>query len=275
MHSPSFPLWSCVQAVRQTSPLVHSITNLVVMHTTANALLAFGASPVMAHAPEEMKEMASIANALVLNIGTLTLPWVASMHIALATARARGIPVVLDPVGAGASNLRTITAIELMAAAAGATLIVRGNASEILTISGEPVTPKGVDSTAASSEATAAAIALAQEYGCTVCVSGETDVVTDGTDMAILTGGHELMTRVTGLGCAATALIGAVAGACPRENPLVSVAAAMAVMSTAGTMAFGASVGPGSFFPAFLDALYLMKEEDLGLVSLRLEDVPC
>ena len=275
MHSHPLPLWPCIQAVSQRAPLVHNITNYVVMQTTANALLAFGASPVMAHAPEEIDAITGIANALVLNIGTLSLPWVDSMKTALAKAREHGIPVVLDPVGAGASRLRTQTSLELIAAARADKLIIRGNASEILAIAGEKVTTKGVDSTISSSEAAEAAVRLARECACTVCVSGEIDVVTDGKKMVKITGGHAMMTRVTGIGCSATALIGAVAGANPKASPLVLVSAAMSVMGAAGTLAHRVASGPGSFLPAFLDALYAIQEKDLGLVSLCVEDISC
>ena len=270
-----FPLWTCVKAVRQTAPLVHNITNLVVMHTTANALLAFGASPVMAHAPEEMDEIASIASALVLNIGTLSLPWIAAMKTALAKAKTHGIPIVLDPAGAGTSRLRTRTALELMVSARVGKLVVRGNASEILALAGEKATTRGVDSTVASSEASDVAIRLARECSCIVCVSGAVDMVTDGKKTVQITGGHEMMTKVTGLGCAATALIGAVAGACPKINPLVTTTTAMAVTSAAGAIAQRISSGPGTFLPAFLDALYSLREEDLDLVSISVEIVPC
>ena len=134
-----------LEAVRREAPLVHSITNLVVMQTTANALLALGASPVMAHAAEEMADITGLASALVLNIGTLSPPWVASMHLALQTANARSIPVVIDPVGAGASPYRTRAALELLEASKGA--ILRGNASEIAALAGFSGTTKGVDST--------------------------------------------------------------------------------------------------------------------------------
>jgi hydroxyethylthiazole kinase len=266
--------------IRREAPLVHNITNLVVMHTTANALLAVGASPVMAHAPEEMEEITGIAAALVLNIGTLSLSWIASMHAAIKVAARRGIPVVIDPVGAGASSLRTITALSLLAAAVDNAFpaILRGNASEILALDGAVGSAKGVDSLATTDAAADAAKRLASQYGCVVCVSGATDLIVNGHMGILLAGGSPLMTRVTGMGCSASALAGAVAAlparpgggagenatpATPLEHALWATVSAMAFMSTAGSMAAKECRGPGSFLPAFLDALYVMKGEDV------------
>ena len=148
-------LWADLEAVRERAPLVHSITNLVVMNFNANALLAIGASPVMAHAHEEVRDMVGIAQALVLNIGTLEPSWIRAMQIALQAARARGIPVVLDPVGAGATPYRNTALKELIAA--GAPSVVRGNASEIMSVAGLAATTRGVDSAASSNQAVDAA----------------------------------------------------------------------------------------------------------------------
>jgi hydroxyethylthiazole kinase len=244
-----------VAAVRQKSPLVHNITNFVVMEVTANALLAMGASPLMAHEPDELEDLLAIASALVLNIGTLDRTWIASMEKAADAAVRRGVPVVLDPVGAGASRLRTETAAALLTRAKPA--VLRGNASEIMALApAETKTAgfsKGVDSANASHEAAPAALFLAKKFGCAVSVSGEEDWITDGDVAVRVHGGSPLMTRVTGLGCAATAITAAHAAV--AASPLVGAAAGMAVMACAGSRAARVAGGPGSFLPAFLDAL--------------------
>ncbi len=247
-------VWNCLRAVREQAPLVHNITNFVVMEVTANALLAVGASPVMAHAAEEMEEITGLAAALVLNIGTLSREWTGSMRKALKTATECGIPVVIDPVGAGASRLRTVTALELLANSRQA--LLRGNGSEILALAGYSGGTRGVDSTASPVSAAGAAVELAARYGCTVCVSGETDLITDGSSLCRIEGGNALMPRITGMGCTASALAGAFAGAAGNGAGMLPLAAAMSVMAAAGTEAALRAGGPGTFLPLFLDALY-------------------
>ena len=266
-----FLAWKQLEAVRQTSPLVHNITNLVVMHTTANALLALGASPVMAHAAEEVEEIAGLASALVLNIGTLSPAWVESMRLALNAAKARALPVVIDPVGAGASRYRTQTALELIAASSHA--IVRGNASEIAALAGSAIVTKGVDSSMEALAAKGAAMELARGHGCVVCVSGATDLVTDGETCVALTGGSPLMTRVTGMGCAASAFCAAFAsvagaGSDRKTAHMDATVSAMAVMSAAGGLAAKEAAGPGSFLPAFLDRVSALSAADLATVAI-------
>ena len=255
-----------LRLVREKGPLVHNITNYVVMNTTANALLAVGASPIMAHAIEEIGDLIGIADALVLNIGTLSASWVASMRKAGEAARIRALPTVLDPVGVGASRMRTETALALLDAARPA--VVRGNPSEILALaraagcSEERAGTKGVDSVHTADAARSAAQALAKRHACTVVVSGPTDLVTDGESTVFLTGGSPLMPRVTGMGCTASALVGAFATV--AESPLEAAVSAMAVMSGAGEIAALHAGGPGSFQVHFLDALYTLAETDLA-----------
>lgn len=262
-------LWSMVQKVREANPLVHNITNFVVMNTTANALLAAGASPIMAHAQEEMAEMAGIAGALVINIGTLSAPWIESMFAAGAVARDKGTPVVVDPVGAGASRLRTETSVRLLKDVR--PTVLRGNASEILAVAGasglvdkarlEAGTPKGVDSRLDARAVADVADDLAEASRAVICVSGPSDLVTDGTRRAFITGGDEMMPLVTGLGCTATSLVGAYSAV--MEDAFDATVAAMAVMSTAGGMAASRANGPGTMQLHFIDALYTMTEEDI------------
>lgn len=245
-------LSAAIAAVRSQRPLVHNITNYVVMNNSANALLAVGASPVMAHWTQEMEEMVGIANALVLNIGTLDENWLESMRVAGVAAKRRGIPIVLDPVGAGATSARTTTSLELIELCH--PTVIRGNASEIMALVDASVKSKGVDSSAQSGDAVEAARKLALETGAVVVISGETDYITDGTVLHTVEGGDEIMTAVTGMGCTSTALVGAFTAVV--EDPLVAAAAAMAVMSLAGERAAANSRGNGSMQVNFLDELY-------------------
>ena len=236
------------------------------MNTTANALLALGASPVMAHAAEEVEEMASLGRALVINIGTLSPPWIESMRQAMRAASAHGRPIVFDPVGAGATRFRTDTCHRLLEEVAPS--IVRGNASEIRALAGAAAGTKGVDSTETSDAALGAARTLATHYGCVVTVSGATDLIVSQERVVRVANGHPMMPRVTGLGCTATALTGAFAAVNPSR--LDAAAHAMAVMGIAGEIAAVQAPGPGSFQVRFLDALYLLQETDIRS-RLRLE----
>ena len=260
-------VWKDIERIRAEAPLVHNITNYVVMNTTANALLAIGASPVMAHAVEEVEEMAGIARALVINIGTLSPAWVEAMIRAGRRAKAKGIPVILDPVGAGATQFRTSTVHRLLQDAPPS--IIRGNASEIRAVLYAEDATKGVDSTHASEEALDAARILSEHCHAVVCVSGATDLIVSGRSVIRVANGHPMMPRVTGLGCTATALIGAFAAV----NPSLwrATAHAMAVMGIAGEMAAERSPGPGSLQTHLLDALYALAESDIRS-RLRMEE---
>ncbi|MBU0462262.1 MAG: hydroxyethylthiazole kinase [Proteobacteria bacterium] len=245
-----------VEKIRKNAPLVHNITNYVVMNTTANALLALGASPVMAHALPEVEEMAGIAGALVINIGTLSDAWIEAMFKAAKTAKARQIPIVIDPVGAGATQYRTRTARQLIQASAPS--IIRGNGSEIMALCQQDQKTKGVDSTSASDQAIDSAKALALEFGCVVCVTGETDYIVSQKDIIQVKNGHAMMPRVTGLGCTATALCGAFAAINPDYSR--AAAHAMAVMGIAGEMAGENAKGPGTLQVNFIDSLYQLSK---------------
>ncbi len=263
-------LWDDIQKIRADAPVVHNITNYVVMNTTANALLALGASPVMAHAIEEMEEMVGIARALVLNIGTLSAPWVEAMVKAGRAAGKRGIPIVLDPVGAGATTYRTTTAKRLLAEVH--PTIVRGNASEIRALVHAERGTKGVDSSHDTEEALDAARALSTEYRCVVSVSGATDIIVDaGRDaVARVRNGVPLMTRVTGLGCTASALTGAFAAVNP--SAFHAAAHAMATLGMAGEMGAAQNAGPGTLQVRLLDALQVMGKGDVDHL-VRMEGV--
>jgi hydroxyethylthiazole kinase len=255
-------IWADVRKLRATAPLVHNITNYVVMNNTANALLAIGASPVMAHAPEEVEEMVGIASALVINIGTLSKKWVKGMDLAMQTAAKKGIPIVFDPVGAGATTYRTRTCLDLLRKTP--PTIIRGNASEIMSLLDSNIKTKGVDSSAEGRTADSAAAALAKEYGCVVVVSGETDLITDGSSNRFVKNGHALMPKVTGLGCTATALVGAFAAI--NSDMLAAATHAMAVMGICGELAAESAAGPASLQLNFIDSLFNIDEQQISRV---------
>ena len=250
-----------LRRVRERKPLVHNITNYVVMNYTANALLACGASPVMAHAVDEVEEMVSLAGALVLNIGTLSLPWIAAMIKAGKRANALQIPVILDPVGAGATTLRTDSAKRIIEEVS--VQVIRGNASEILSLSREKTGPgtKGVDSTHTVDQVADRSVALAGELKAVLAVTGVIDLITDGEHICRVMNGHEMMSRVTGTGCTATAIIGAFLAV--DSHPLRAATTGLSYFGLAGEKAAALSSGPGTFQIALLDALYAMKEEEL------------
>ena len=250
-----------LKKIRETKPLVHNITNYVVMNFTANILLAAGASPVMAHAPNEVEEMVSFAKALVLNIGTLDDAWSASMLKAGRKASALGVPIILDPVGAGATKLRTETAKRILGETK--VTLVRGNASEILALGGAASKGKGVDSADSVEAAAERAVSLTRDLGVPVAISGAVDFITDGQRVVRVANGHPLMGCVTGTGCGATAIIGAFAGV--DTDPVSAAATALAYYGLAGEHAADEAAGPGSFVVRFLDALHALSLEDVAV----------
>ena len=255
--------------IRQDAPLVHNITNFVVMNATANILLSLGASPVMAHSRQEVADMAGMAGSLVLNIGTLSEAWIEAMLLAAQAANGHGIPVILDPVGAGATAYRTQTALRILREVDIA--VIRGNASEVLALTDAKVKTKGVDSSVSLSEETAdLAGAIARQHGCIVAISGEKDLLTDGDRMLRVTNGVPLMTRVTGLGCGLSAVVGAFCAAAGGDDRLAAAAAAFGYYGLCGELALGTSDRPGSFFVAFLDALYAAGQGEIN-DHLRIE----
>ncbi|MGZ6266127.1 MAG: hydroxyethylthiazole kinase [Candidatus Limnocylindrales bacterium] len=239
-----------LERIRDRTPLVHNITNFVVMNDTANVLLAIGASPVMAHAIEEVREMVSYAGALVLNIGTLDNEWVESMLIAGEEANARKVPVVLDPVGAGATALRTATSQQILDNVTVAS--VRGNAGELATIAGLGGEVRGVDSVSADSPDAAARV-VARRTGGAAVASGMVDYVSDATRLAEVRNGHALMGRITGSGCMATALVGAFLAV--ESDPFLASVEAMIAFGIAGEAAAEISAGPGTFRANLIDAV--------------------
>lgn len=268
--SATAPAWATAGAVavtlrqvRERTPLIHNITNLVVTNSTANALLAIGASPAMVEAAEEVAEFARIADALVINLGTMTPERGHAMGLAAAAAREAGTPWVLDPVAVGALSYRSQVAVGLLTHAPRA---IRGNGSEILALealsaigrTGVPSGGRGVDSAHASELALEAARRLATRTGAVVTVSGATDLITDGQQVFGVRNGHPMMQRVTGLGCTATALI----GACLAVEPdaLAASVHGMVLVGLAGELAAERALGPGSLQVELLDALYRLDD---------------
>lgn len=245
--------------IRGKSPLVHNITNFVVMNSTANALLALGASPVMAHAKEEVEEMTGIASSLVINLGTLSPDWVDAMVLAGQKAFSKGIPIVLDPVGVGATRYRADAASRIIEKCHPS--VIRGNASEIRCLAKEAGSTKGVDSTIGADEAIEAAKRLANDTGAVVVISGATDYITNGKEVRAVSNGSPIMAKVTGMGCTASAIIGAFAAVNP--NLLDAATNAMALMGVVGEYAALTSAGPGSFQVVFTDGLYKITPHDL------------
>ncbi len=248
-----------LQKIRETKPLIHNITNFVVMNYTANVLLSMGASPVMAHAENEVEDMVAFAGALVLNIGTLTDSWVASMVLAGQKATALQKPIILDPVGSGATPFRTASARTIIEKTK--ISVIRGNSSEILSLGSQRSTTKGVDTMHSVQDAAATASLLAQELDTILAITGPVDLVTDGSRAFNIANGHSLMPYVTGTGCSATAVIGAFAAV--DTDYLTAAATALAFFGLAGEMAGKAVNGPGSFMIHLLDALYTMTPEQL------------
>lgn len=238
--------------LRAAAPLVHNITNFVTMNATANALLAMGASPAMVQAIEEVADFTPQAAALVVNIGTLSADRLAAMKLAAAKAMETGVPWILDPVAAGSTPYRTAAALTL---ARLHPAVIRGNASEILTLAGEKgATPKGAESAHRSEAARAAADHLATTLGTVIAVTGATDYVSDGKRLVAIANGDPMLTRVTGTGCIATALIGAFLGA--GLAAFDAAAAGLVALGIAAELAAAATKGPGSFQAALMDELY-------------------
>ncbi|GAB2727315.1 hydroxyethylthiazole kinase [Halomonas garicola] len=251
-----------LQTLQAHTPLVHCITNFVAMNSSANILLALGASPAMLHAREEAGEFTALADALSINIGTVSPDFADGMRATTRVACDNGTPWVLDPVAVGATAYRRRLCAELMERSP---TLIRGNASEILCLNGMANPGRGADSTASTAEARDAAVELARRQGCLVGVSGEVDLITDGERITSVYGGHALMPRITTLGCGLSATAAAflgVADATP-ESCFAAATTAFGSFSLAGERAAAGADGPGSFTPAFLDALYHLQAEDL------------
>lgn len=264
LSTMSHAIFDDIISIRKTRPLIHNITNFVVMNLTANALLALGASPIMAHAKKELPELISISNALVINIGTLDDYWIDSIFEAVQLAAEKNKPIVLDPVGAGASKLRTQTALTLLKTKH--ITVLRGNASEIMALNQEAISSKGVDSIEKSEQAIVAAKKLSETFHCAVIISGEKDYCVFNNTVLYTDNGTPMMTYVTGMGCTATAMITAFLAV--NKNSLMAGFHAMCCMGICGEIAQEKSNGPGTFLPQFLDTLYCI---DLKTIEEKLK----
>lgn len=255
-----------LEKVRQSNPLVHNITNVVVTNFTANGLLALGASPVMAYAKQEVADMAKLAAALVLNIGTLNETEIEAMIIAGQSANENGIPVIFDPVGAGATPYRTATARRILAEIK--IDAIRGNAAELANVIGEQWTIKGVDSGEGMGDVVSLAEKAAQQCSCVVAITGKEDIVSDGVETFLIRNGHPILTKVTGTGCLLTSVVGAFAAA--SGNVLDSTVAALAFYGVAAQQAV-AKTGPnapGSFQIEFLNQLSQVSASELEELAM-------
>jgi hydroxyethylthiazole kinase len=254
--------------VQRDAPLVQCITNYVAMNFAANVLLAVGASPAMVHAQEEAGEFAGFCAALTINIGTLSAPWLDGMRAAAQAARAAGTPWVLDPVAHHATSFRREAVRALLDLKPA---IIRGNASEIITLAGGTSASQGVDAKDSVRLAESSAVKLARLQQAVVAVTGETDFVTDGQESVRIGGGSALMPRVTAMGCALTGVVGAFAAVAPGR-PLLATVAALACFGVAGEAAAMQAVGPGSFSWRFIDALAALTPDSIN-GNARLECV--
>ncbi|WP_447554966.1 hydroxyethylthiazole kinase [Vreelandella sp. EE22] len=254
------PLGAYLSALQGMTPLVHCMTNFVAMNSSANLLLAIGASPAMLHAKEEAPAFTAIANALSINIGTISPHWAEAMLLCAETARQRGIPWVLDPVAVGATAYRQALCEKLLAHGPS---VIRANASEVLALGGLENQGRGVDAAPDTQDADDAAIALARQYDCIVAMTGKQDFITDGTRHARVSGGHALMPRVTTLGCGLSAIVAGFVAATP-EDPFQASVAALSSFALAGSRAGKKAQGPGSFQVELLDALYQLTPDALS-----------
>jgi hydroxyethylthiazole kinase len=256
-----------LRALREAKPLVHQLTNYVVMNETANATLALGALPVMAHAREEVEEMVGLAGALVLNIGTLSPHWVEAMLLAGRAASERGTPVVLDPVGAGATRYRTETARRILDEVD--VTVLRGNAGEVATLVGVEAEVRGVESIGGVADPAELAREAARALGVVASVTGPVDHVSDGERTLAVANGHALLAAVSGTGCMSTALTGCFLAA-KREAPVEAAAEALAAFGVAAEDAAALAGGPGTFHAALYDALAALDPDTLdGRAKIR------
>lgn len=250
--------------IREKRPLVHSITNFVVMNETANATLCIGALPIMSHAAEEVEEMVQLAGSLVLNIGTLSPDWVDAMALAGKRANEKHIPVILDPVGAGATSLRTSSSKRLMKDIS--VSIVRGNAGEVATLAGIAAEVRGVEHIDAGASPQEIAREFARLYGCTVAITGPVDVVSDGNRIASITNGHAMLSAVVGTGCMSNVIVGAFAAV--ESDPFIAAAGGLVAFGIAGQIAaHEAGSKPGTFHAVLYDTLYALTPQDIQTLA--------
>lgn len=248
-----------LELIRERRPLIHSITNLVVMNETANAILCLGALPIMAHAKEEVEEMVGVAGALVLNIGTLEPDWVDAMELAGRRANELGIPVILDPVGAGATRLRTESSRRLIENVK--ISIVRGNAAEVSTLAGLKAEIRGVESIGSEMNEDVAK-EFAASIGCTVAITGAVDIVSDGKRSAKIANGDVMLSRVVGTGCISNTIVASFAAV--DSDPFTAAVGGLVAIGIAGELAAEiAPEKPGTFHVELYNALYALTPDQI------------
>lgn len=260
----SIDYWSDLEELRRRKPLIHHLMNFVVMNDAANITLSLGASPIMAHAAEEVEELVSIAGALYINIGTLDREWIESMLMAGRAANKNGVPVLLDPVGAGASRLRTETARRILAEVE--TSIVKGNGGEIMALAGRPGLTKGVDSLG---EAEVDAVdSVAREFGATVVATGPVDHVSNLRQRAEVMNGTPMLQLVTGSGC----MLGSVMSSflAINRDPFKAAIEGLVAFEVAAEAAVEGSDGPASFKARLIDEVYKLSRDSFAKAKVRI-----
>jgi hydroxyethylthiazole kinase len=259
--------WDSLEKVRLQKPIVHHITNWVTTYDCANIVKVFGASPVMAHAKEEVADMAGIASALVLNIGTLTEDLVVAMLLAGKSANQKGIPVVLDVCGAGATRFRNDMCSKILDEVKVG--IIKGNASEIASIAGEDVHTRGVDAAKVEKDLQEVATRLAKRRNCTVIITGIEDIVADGKRVVMVKNGHYMMANIVGTGCMATSVIGTFAAV--EEDMVEASVAGLVCYEVAAEVAAKAATGPGTFKEKLFDAVFNLDKDTIDRMQ-RVEE---
>lgn len=259
MNKIKLDAYSLLERIRKEKPVIHHLTNWVTIYDCANVVKVLGASPVMAHANEEVSQMAKIASSLVLNIGTLTVDFIQAMKIAAKSANEKGIPVILDVCGAGATSLRDKKSFELLDEVK--IDIIKGNTSEIARIAGEDVKTKGVDAISVNKDMVELAKKLAKKRKCTVVVTGKVDIVSDIDKTYIVKNGHEMMTHIVGTGCMASSVIGTFAAV--SKDLAVAAAAGLVCFEIAAECAAKNTPGPGSFKEKLFDCIYNLDKETI------------
>lgn len=260
MKKNKIDAYGLLERVRTEKPVIHHLTNWVTIYDCANVVKVLGASPVMAHAPEEVAEMTGISSALVLNIGTLTVDFIEAMKIAASKANEKGIPVVLDVCGAGATRLRDEKSFELLDSVR--INIIKGNASEIARVSGERVKTKGVDAVHVEKDMIKIAENLAVKRKCTVAVTGKEDIIADGRNLYIVKNGHPMMSSIVGTGCMASSVIGTFAAV--EKDFALAAAAGLVCFEIASELAVRGSKGPGTFKEKIYDFLYRLDKKTVA-----------
>lgn len=248
--------YDLLKRLRRQKPVIHHLTNWVTIYDCANIVKALGASPVMAHAPQEVAEMSAIASALVLNIGTLTTDFVESMKLAAKSANKKGIPVILDVCGCGATQLRNQKSLELLDEVK--INIIKGNSSEVARASGAQVMTKGVDALEVKQDLLELAKALACKKDCTVVITGKEDIVTDGKKAYLVKNGSKMLTHVVGTGCMAASVIGTFAAV--EKDLALAAASGLCCYGIAAELAAKSSQGPGTFKEKLFDCIFNLDE---------------